>query len=306
MPELPSSLLPSGGRHRPVTVEDAPAVHRLIAACERDLHGRVETGVDRVVADLTVPGLEPARDTLLVEDGAGTLVGWAWVRGRRSVVDVHPGYRGRGLGGALLTWAEARAREAGGDRLAQTVPDRDLAAATLLRSRGYADLVSEWLLEYDTSAEPAVPAPPAGVTVRPFRPGDERAAHQVAEDAFDEWQPRRKPYEEWARHTVERSTFAPEASPVALAGGRLVGVVLSMDVPAAEEGYVQVVAVHRDHRNRGVARLLLHEAFRVFHRRGRTACTLATHSETGALSLYKRLGMTVRHSSTVCVRALTG
>ncbi|MGJ5756125.1 hypothetical protein FB563_7592 [Streptomyces puniciscabiei] len=34
--------------------------------------------------------------------------------------------------------------------------------------------------------------PPAGVTVRPFRHGDERAAYRLTEDAFGEWQPRRK------------------------------------------------------------------------------------------------------------------
>src|SRR3712207_7256319 len=49
----------------------------------------------------------------------------------------------------------------------------------------------------------------AGVTVRPFRPGDERAAHRLTEDAFGAWQKRRKPYAEWARLTVDRTDFAP-------------------------------------------------------------------------------------------------
>lgn len=47
-----------------------------------------------------------------------------------------------------------------------------------------------------------------------------------------------------------------------------------------------------------IARLLLRSAFRGFYRRGRPVCTLWTHSDTGALALYERVGMTVRRSAT--------
>jgi hypothetical protein len=107
-------------------------------------------------------------------------------------------------------------------------------------------MVTAWRLEIAMPTEPAVPEPPAGITVRSFQPGDEGAAYQLTEDAFDEWQERRKSYQEWARLTVERATFAPSLR----------------------------------------------------------TCTLWTHSDTGALSLYERLGMTVRHSSTVYRKAL--
>ncbi|MGW3210315.1 GNAT family N-acetyltransferase [Streptomyces sp. NPDC001135] len=296
--------LPGGYRCRPAAVADAGAIHRLVAACESELDGRAVTGADRITAELTLAGVRPESDALLVYDGAGGPAGFGWVRGRRARVQVHPAHQGRGLGAALLAWAEYRAREQGGDRLAQTVSDTDHAAVALLRAFGYSRLVTEWLLEIALPHEPEVPDPPAGITVRPFRHGDEQAAYQLTEDAFDEWQPRRKSYPEWARRTVERATFLPEASPVALAGDRMVGVVLSLDVPGRDEGYVERVAVRRDHRDRGIARTLLREAFRTFHHRGRPACTLWTHSGTGALSLYERLGMTVRRSSTVYCKAL--
>ncbi|MER6073448.1 GNAT family N-acetyltransferase [Streptomyces sp. NPDC001817] len=291
--------LPAGYRWRPATTADADAVHRLVAAYERELYGRAETAADRISAELTLPGLRPEHDTLLVHDATGAPAAYGWVKGQRARVHVHPGHRGRGLGGALLAWSETRARRAGGDRLAQTVPDGDGAAAALLRAGGYSRLVTEWLLEIALPREPEVPDPPAGIAVRPFRHGDEHAAHQLTEDAFDEWQPRRKSYAEWARQTVERGTFRPAASPLAFADGHLVGAVLSLDVPGHAEGYVARVAVRRDQRGRGIARTLLREAFRTFHRLGRPACTLRTHSGTGALSLYERLGMTVRCSSTV-------
>ncbi|MFE9427941.1 GNAT family N-acetyltransferase [Kitasatospora sp. NPDC006697] len=258
----------------------------------------MHTDIGAIAAEFARPQLNPELDTCLIHDQAGGLAARAWVD-RRSAVDVHPRDRGRGLGSALLAWAEARAREAGSARIVQTVADGDTDAVALLRSRGFEPMVTEWLLEFRMPEEPAVPEPPTGITVRAFRPGDEHEAHQLIEDAFDEWQQRRKSYREWARHTVERPAFAPAMSALAFADGQLVGAAISLDHPDTDEGYIEQVAVRPDHRNRGIARLLLHTVFHAFHQRGRRACTLGTHSETGALDLYLRVGMTVRHSSTV-------
>ncbi|WP_395298301.1 GNAT family N-acetyltransferase [Kitasatospora hibisci] len=298
--------LPTGYRARAASAEDLGAVHRLVTACERELYGRAQTDTGGVAADFARPGLVPESDTLLVHAPDGHLAAHAWVN-RRSKVDVHPGHRGRGLGAALLDWAEARARQAGGAQIVQSVPDGDSAAVALLRSRGYEPMVTEWQLEFGLAeaAVPAVPEPPEGITVRPFRLGgaagehDARAAHRLVQDAFDAWQPRRMDYEEWARHTVERPAFAPAMSPLAFAGDQLVGGAIALDLPETGEGYLEQVAVRRDHRNRGIARLLLRHAFRAFQQQGRHTCSLWTHSDTGALALYLRVGMTVRHSSTV-------
>ncbi|MFF4284467.1 GNAT family N-acetyltransferase [Streptomyces sp. NPDC001633] len=267
-------------------------------ACEEEVYGRVWTDAGGIAADLARPGLVPESDTLLVHDRAGRLAARAWVD-RRSEIDVHPQHRGQGLGVALLDWAQARARQAGSDGIVQTVPDADLGAVALLRSRGYEPLVTSWLLEFAMPDEPAVPEPPTGVTVRPFRAADGPAAHVLVQDAFDEWQERRQAYEEWAAHTVERSAFAPTLSALAFAGDQLIGAALALAVPGTDEGYLEQGAVRRDHRGRGIARLLLRHTFRALHRAGRRSCTLWTHSDTGALDLYLRVGMTVRHSSTV-------
>ncbi|MFI9354047.1 GNAT family N-acetyltransferase [Streptomyces lydicus] len=296
-------VLPPGYRSRPASARDVPTIHALIAACERKIYGRVQSDAGVVAADLTRPGLVPESDTVLVLDRAGHLAARAWVD-RRSEIDVHPEHRGRGLGAALLDWVQARARQAGSDQIVQTVPDADLHAVALVRRRGYEPLVTSWLLEFFLPDEPVVPEPPTGVTVRPFRVGDGPAAHVLVQDAFDEWQERRQAYEEWATHTVERPAFSPAQSSLAFAGEQLVGAALALDVPGTDEGYLEQVAVRRDHRGRGIARLLLRHTFRAFHGAGRRSCTLWTHSDTGALDLYLRVGMTVRHSSTVFRKAL--
>ncbi|MDH6455298.1 mycothiol synthase [Streptomyces sp. SAI-149] len=292
------SALPPGYRVRSATADDLDDIHRLVAACERDLFGLSRTDLGRIAADFARPGLVPESDTRLIHDRTGQLAARAWVN-RRCEVHVHPEQRGRGLGGSLLAWAETRARQTGATRIVQTVPDSHTDAVALLRSRAYEPMVTEWLLEFRMTEEPALPEPPAGITVRPFRAGDEADTHQLVQDAFDEWQQRRMGYEEWARHTVERPTFAPSTSTLAFAEGQLVGAVISLNLPDTDEGYVEQVAVRRDHRNRGIARLLLLSAFRAHHQRGRRTCSLGTHSDTGALNLYLRAGMTVRYSSTV-------
>ncbi|MBP0457970.1 GNAT family N-acetyltransferase [Streptomyces bomunensis] len=291
-------MLPPGYRSQPAGTDDVDVIHALVADCERAANGRVRTDAGSVAAVFARPGLTPSSDTVLVRDPSGRLAAWAWAD-RRSEIDVHPHHRGRSLGAALLDWVEARAVQAGSEGIVQTVPDSDAGAVALVRSRGYAPLVTAWLMEYTMPDEPLVPEAPPGIMVRPLRAGDEPATHLLVQDAFDEWQERRQPYAEWAKHTVDRPTFAPALSPLAFHNAQLVGAALSLDLPESDEGYVEQVAVRRDQRGQGIARHLLRYAFHAFHQAGRRTCTLWTHSDTGALDLYLRVGMTVRHSSTV-------
>ncbi|MET9272347.1 GNAT family N-acetyltransferase [Kribbella sp. NPDC003557] len=288
---------------RPATLDDADAIHRLIAAAEQLWHGQTDRVPDAIAADLRRPLIDLDLDTRVIEAPDGELAGWAWVHGgRRAQIDVHPSYVGRGLGTELLDWAEGRAREHGSDWLAQTVDDADKAGTGLLRARGYEVLATNWLLERPVTGD--APVLPEGVTLRPFAPGDARVVHQVVQDAFDEWQPRRHEYDEWAGTSIERSSFDPELSPVAVAGDEIVGAVISLELPDSPDGYVDQVAVRRDFRGQGLARALLTYAALGAGQQGKQTLTLWTHSGTGALAMYQRLGMSVRRSTTVCRTAL--
>ncbi len=58
-------------------------------------------------------------------------------------------------------------------------------------------------------------------------------------------------------------------------------------------GYVAKLAVHRDHRGRGLARALLVDSFAVAREYGASRSELSTDSRTGALGLYEKVGMEV-------------
>ena len=162
--------------------------------------------------------------------------------------------------------------------------------------------MTQWQLEIDVTTRSNA-APPPGISLRPFRSGDEQATFQLTEDAFMQWQARRRSYAEWSRLTIGRETFAPGLSPLAFDGSRLVGAVLSLDRPGGQ-GHIVRVAVERAYRRRGIAQALLRQAFGDFARAGKRSCGLVTHSGTGARGVYEKVGMRVTHSATHVRRKL--
>lgn len=292
--------LPAGVTARPLTTDDAQAVVDLVGSCELADLGEVFVEIEDVWSDWERPGFDLAMDSLAVEED-GRLVAVAEVfKGRRAEVNVHPDHQGRGIGAALLHWTWEQGARHGSDRIGETVSDRNERAASLFRAHGYDVLYHSWVLELPPeSAVPDAP-PPSGVHVREFREGqDERVVFQVIEDAFNEW-PDRSPstYDDWVPGVIGRGGFAPwqllVATRAAAHGEEVVGachLVLSGD-----EGWVNQIAVHREHRGQGVARALLSRSFGVAREHGATRFGLATDSRTGALGLYERLGMQVRLS----------
>lgn len=280
---------------RPATLDDADAIYRLIATNEREWHGQAEVIPDQVAANLSRPLIRLERDTLVVIAPNGDLAAWAWLHdGKHAQIDVHPAYRGLGIGTRLLDWAEAGARARGSEWFAQIVDDADTAGTELVRSRGCDVLATNWLLERPISSQPAVA--PEGIRLDGYDDARAQEVYELVEAAFATFQPRRKSFEEWSELTVGRSTFLPEASTLAYAGDEVVGAVIALD---GDEGYVEQLAVRDDQRKKGVARAMLDRTCAEFLARGRTTCILWTHSGTGALAMYERLGMKVRRSSTV-------
>jgi GNAT superfamily N-acetyltransferase len=288
--------LPEGLSARIATPADTARIVDLAAACQRASDRGYDVHENDVVEAFALGG---DGGVIVVAAADGALVAWANLEGERAGIEVHPAWRGRGIGTALLGWSEARARSTGAARVRQTIPDTDQAAQALLAANGYATTWTSWVLEAPLGAErPRVVVPP-GIEIRPYVPADAFAVYRVIEDAFNEW-PGRQPatFEVWSAYILEHASFAPALSRLAIDGDEIVGVAVAFDFPGTAEGWVQQLATRATHRHRGIARALLQASFAAFHDAGQRMICLSTDSRTGALTLYERLGMRIRRSYT--------
>ena len=289
--------LPEGFTSRPATMGDAEAVTAVIAASETHHMGFANVDVDDVLADYN-GATDLARDSLLVFEGDRLVAEMLVENGRYAAGTVHPAAEGRGIGTAILHWSRGIARLQGGTVVGGTVLDANEPARRLFLANGYEPYWESWILEIRHDAEPAPPALPDGVLIRPFEPGEEATIHRVIEDTFAEWESRPpNAYEEWSAWALGRRGFEPWMLPVAVDGREIVGTAFLIRYPN-DGGWVQQLAVGKDHRGRGLGRALLQHAFGEFFRRGETLTGLSTDSRTGARTLYEHVGMHVKSSYT--------
>lgn len=293
MPELE---LPAGLTTALLTPGDASAVGALWRRCEAHDDGAGEITDEDVVATWVRPSFSFADHAIAVyHDGA--LVGYAetpWPR--RADVCVDPAYRGRGIGAALMRWTWSTAGARGDDRVGQPVSEHNAGAIALLRGHGYTERWRSWVLEIAHDSEPVGTVVPEGYVLRASDPErDARAAHQVIEDAFNEWEGRDPvDFADFAAETFERPGFRPEHLVLAARGEEVVGVALL--TPGSGDMWVDKLAVARAHRGRGLARALLQHAFGAAYALGTPTVGLSTDSRTGALGLYEHVGMTLRRT----------
>jgi ribosomal protein S18 acetylase RimI-like enzyme len=262
----------------------------------------------------TLVNCDPGRDILLAEVD-GELVAYArvfWqdlVEGGRSYECfgfVHPDWRRRGIGGAMLRHNEAllRAIAAGhadvGPRwLASEGVDADPGNTALLRGAGYEparwfyDMVAPSLA--DIVASPM----PNGLELRPVTRDQYRRIWEAGAEAFrDHWGEAEWTETDWERFDADPDNADPRFWRIAWDGDEIAGVVTTT-VPVAENErhgrrrvYVASVSVRRAWRRRGLARALLAGSLIGAREAGYTSASLGvdTDSPTGATSLYRSLG----------------
>ncbi|MGZ5214493.1 MAG: GNAT family N-acetyltransferase [Actinomycetota bacterium] len=280
---------------RALTVDDVDDAVVLANTCELHDVGYTMWEREDLTSDLRLPGIDVDLDSVGIWEDA-RLIGWGFMPWeRRAWIDVHPNVRGRGIGTWLRRWSERRARDRGATSVGQTINDRAADAIRLLVAARYTPRSTSWILSMEHPQQPADPALPDGITLRTFRPGDEVEALGMFEDAFNEW-PDRQPstLETWRTMTVGRDGFASED--LVLAENELGEIVGGAFLIDSDEIWVDKLAVRRDHRHHGIARALLQVAFQRGFDRGYTVTSLSTDSNTGALTLYERVGMHVRES----------
>jgi len=290
---VPAPLrLPAGYRQRPLSFDDAAAVTEVIAADEAATIGEVAIEVPDIVAEWQRPSKDVPSTTVGVEH-AGRLVAYAEHMGdERSDASVHPDHCGRGIGTELARWLAERARELGEDeigmpRVVGTPGDR------LLALLGWEVRYESWVLELPAGVDVPPRPLPDGYTLREATPADHEAAWTVNEDAFAEWSGReREPFADWRAEIVGRPGFEPWHLRVVTDETGTVVAMANVFI-AGTEGHVRKLATRADQRGRGLAQALLADSFRVARAHGATRSTLNTDSRTGALDLYRRVGLDV-------------
>jgi mycothiol synthase len=300
--------LPRGYTARPSQTGDLEATFRLVADAEAFDQGSAEVSLSDIAAEWERPDFDLSTMSIAVWHG-DELAATGDVFMGRAEVDVAPSHRGRGLGSALLPWTWRVARSDGRDSVGQTVSDARTDAVALFGAHGYEPTHTAWALRIDLGDEPPpAPALAPGFWFRDLRRGqDDRALFELIDEAFGEWPDRESPgFENWAAETLRRDEVVERLVPLLFDGDRLVGASVTFDYGIDDEGWVQQLAVHRDHRGRGLGRALLQESFRRFHAAGYRRCGLSTDSRTGALGLYEHVGMHVRSSYTRWTKRLDG
>jgi mycothiol synthase len=301
---------------RPLTVEDAPqwtALQAAIQAADGDDEDVTEQDVRERFDD---PDQQFATGSAAVWDGRA-LAGYG-VLMCRSVAEpvhdmlyqggVHPSYRGRGLGGELLDWAERAAVPLHDQRfpghpltLSAGCVSTNAAVIDLYEQRGYAPARSFHEMVRDLAVPIPQPVVPAGVQLTGYRPDLAADALLVRNEAFaDHWGSTETSPERWA-HFLDSGAFRPRFSVLAYEDSEPLGMLIAREHDAfqARTGlrdlHIALVGTRAAGRKRGIASAMLLTALTAARAAGfdRSSLNVDAESLTDAVRLYERLGYAV-------------
>ncbi|WP_116948120.1 GNAT family N-acetyltransferase [Jiangella endophytica] len=323
--ELPPLPADAGLTWRPLTPDDVPAWFALCEVVENH-DNATERSAESELADRFKGGWrEPARDGIAGFDADGNVRAYAWSEFRPVAEGtqaptlfgaVHPEYRRRGIGRALLAWSEARARQQLAAapanlpaRIRFYVDEAHAEARRLAEAAGFTPIRWYVVMRRDLAAELPAGTVPEGLRIEPYskdRDEDTRVAHNES-FARDHWGSSPIDAEAWALNVVGGEKFRPDWSFTAVdeATGRVAGYLMSgaydqdWEPQGYTEGWTDLVSVRREHRGRGLAGALLTAAMRVYLAGGMQYAGLdvETDNPTGALGVYTRLGYERMQSS---------
>jgi mycothiol synthase len=251
------------------------------------------------------PTFDPAADTLTVAAGE-QVIGYSrvtWWTERDGVWlyltigRLLPAWRGKGIGTAMLRWAEERAAALeqthptnGNATLGANASSMEVDATTLLRASGYHETFSMVEMRFDAfGALPSIELP-VGLAFRPVTPDQYRAIWESMQTAYID-SPQNvvateDDYQEWLASPAFDSTLWR----VAWDGDHIAGQALCEI--ARGRGEVAEVSVGAPWRRRGLGRALVVAGLRALAERGVREARLHARADNiyGAPRLYERVG----------------
>ena len=313
--------LPEGFTMRGATLEDVAAAVKLFNRWSQSVIREDEfTEQAPIHTEWVSPGFDPAEDIRLVFAPNGEMVGYIevwttqkppvhpWIWGR-----VDPQYEKLGIGTALLSWGEERALKALDEvpadlRFSPRVGTfrEARAAKEFFEEMGYQRIRSSYQMRIEMDAPPPAPEWPVGITLQTYNPEtDLEAVYRADDEAFrDHFGHIEMPFEEGLKRFEHFMTgyegFDPTLWFLATDGDDIAGICLCRKQAYGDPnvGWVNILAVRRPWRKRGIGLALLRHAFGEFYRRGQRMAGLGVDAEnlTGALRLYENAGMHVHRA----------
>ena len=302
---------------RPLTREDAKASADLLNAIETVDRIGENYGEEDTLQELIDPYTDLKRASLAAFDG-DVMVGYMKIRYKPSADEVHrvfldggvhPGYRRRGVGTALVEAGVASAKVVHAlhhpaQKLVVDVHKREHIAglAELVRSQGFAPARYFQRMEHPLGDALVDAAIPDGLRVEPWSSRNDEDFRSIRNESFkDHWGAVPMPVDMW-QNKITNQTFKPEVSFLLRDGasGVAVGMLVTMyweaDTAASgvRDAHFMVIGTLRDHRDRGVAGALIGHALRAAADQGydRASLNVDSANPSGAFGLFERAGFT--------------
>lgn len=309
---------------------DLQAVVALINA--NDAMDRFEDGtsVEEMRGELGTPGVNPEQNVFVAEDGK-QLYGFAFLRlvdeptetTFRTWLVVHRDARPDGLEACLLGRLHTRAQERLGECKNEVVNfhtfvnllERNRIA--VIEQFGMREIRRFWQMVRPLDAPVAEPRFPDGIVMRAYRIGSDDEKMNIADnEAFsDHWGHAEYPLERWV-HYVSQPFFRPDLTVIAhdAATGEVAGfctIVVNTEENkriGIQRGWIDILAVRRPWRKRGLGTALLLNGMIKLREAGLTQAALGCDSEniTGATRIYERVGFQVAKTRVAFSKPMRG